>query len=152
MPGLEIQHLRNHFMNIRPFTSADTNDVVALWKRCDLVVPWNDPLKDIERKLSVQPELFLVGEVDGEIVASVMAGYEGHRGWMNYLSVSPDHQRKQYARQIVDEVESMLLERGCPKINLQVRGTNKAVIEFYERLGYKNDHAVSMGKRLIPDN
>lgn len=138
-------------MNIRQFSPADSSDVIALWTRCELVVPWNDPLKDIQRKLKVQPELFLVGEVDQEIVGSVMAGYEGHRGWINYLSVSPDHQGKQYARQLIEKVESLLLSQDCPKINLQIRSTNKRVIEFYEHLGYKEDHAVSMGKRLIPD-
>ncbi|HEV3007768.1 MAG TPA: acetyltransferase GCN5, partial [Burkholderiales bacterium] len=76
-------------MQIRPFQAVDEPAVVALWKECRLTRPWNDPRKDIARKLAVQPELFLVGVVDGAVMASVMAGYEGHRGWVNYLAVAP---------------------------------------------------------------
>jgi ribosomal protein S18 acetylase RimI-like enzyme len=76
-------------MEIRPFRTADEPAVVALWEECRLTRPWNDPHKDIARKLTVQPELFLVGELEGRVMASVMAGYEGHRGWANYLAVAP---------------------------------------------------------------
>jgi len=138
-------------MLIRCFEVADTEAVVRLWRLCDLVVPWNDPYKDIQRKLAVQPELFIVGELDADIVATVMAGYEGHRGWINYLAVAPTHQRKQYARQLLEWVEMELKQRGCPKLNLQVRATNSAIVEFYQHLGYEIDAAVSLGKRLIPD-
>lgn len=138
-------------MQIRRFEVKDAEAVVALWTECGLVVPWNDPYKDIERKLSVQPELFLVGESDGEVVATVMAGYEGHRGWINYLAVSPSQRGRQFARQLLSTVEQRLKALGCPKINLQVRETNAAVIEFYQYLGFDIDRAVSMGKRLIPD-
>lgn len=107
---------------------------MALWRRCDLVRPWNDPHRDIQRKLAVRPELFLVGVLDGRIVASVMAGYEGHRGWLNYLAVAPDLRRRGYAQAIVAEAERLLREAGCPKINLQIRTSNHGVIEFYRRL------------------
>ncbi len=80
-------------MQIRPFQPQDEETIVALWQRCHLVRPSNDPRKDIQRKRKVRPDLFLVGVLDGTIVASVMAGYEGHRGWLNYLAVNPDHQR-----------------------------------------------------------
>jgi ribosomal protein S18 acetylase RimI-like enzyme len=138
-------------MRIRPFLLADEPAVVSLWQRCDLIRPWNDPAKDIRRKLAVRPDLFLIGELDGQIIASVMAGYEGHRGWLNYLAVSPEHQRRGYARAIVEEAERLLRRAGCPKINLQVRTTNQAVIEFYRRVGYCVDDVVSMGKRLEHD-
>jgi len=124
---------------------------VALWRLCDLIRPWNDPHKDIARKLRVRPDLFLVGVLDDRIVASVMAGYEGHRGWLNYLAVAPELQRRGLARAIVTEAERLLREAGCPKINLQVRTSNKGVIEFYRRLGYSVDDVVSMGKRLERD-
>lgn len=124
---------------------------MALWRQCDLLRPWNDPAKDIRRKLAVRPDLFMVGVVDGNVVASVMAGYEGHRGWLNYLAVAPEHRRRGYGRALVAEAERLLLEAGCPKINLQVRSANRAVIEFYRRLGYAVDEVVSMGKRLEPD-
>ena len=106
---------------------------------------------DIERKLRVRPEWFLVGILDGEIVATVMAGYEGHRGWLSYLAVTPEFQRRGFARTIVVEAERLLLEAGCPKINLQIRTSNHGVIEFYRRLGYSVDDVVSMGKRLEHD-
>ena len=129
----------------------DEAALVSLWRSCDLVRPWNDPAKDIGRKLAVRPDLFLVGVLDGQIIACVMAGYEGHRGWLNYLAVAPEHQRRGYARAIVDEAERLLRQAGCPKINLQVRNSNRGVIEFYRKLGYSVDDVVSMGKRLEND-
>lgn len=138
-------------MQIRPFEVADEDAVIALWERCGLVRPTNDPRKDIERKLRVRPDLLLVGVEGGRVVASVMAGYEGHRGWLNYLAVDPGHQRRGLARELVLEAERRLRASGCPKINLQIRATNAGVIEFYQRLGYVTDDVVSMGKRLVTD-
>ena len=138
-------------MKIRTFDVTDTSAVIALWQECQLTRPWNDPARDIERKLSEQAELFLVGVVDQEVVASVMAGYDGHRGWIYYLAVSPRHQRLSYGRTLMQEVEERLLARGCPKINLMVRGENSAVRAFYSRLGYRQDEIIALGKRLIPD-
>ena len=138
-------------MKIRPYQHADEAAVVALWQACGLTRAWNDPAKDIARKMTVQPELFLVGTVNGEVMASVMAGYEGHRGWVNYLAVSPDHQKKSFGRLLMQDVERLLLERGCPKINLQIRSSNAAVIAFYQHIGYLQDDALSFGRRLIPD-
>jgi ribosomal protein S18 acetylase RimI-like enzyme len=139
-------------VQIRAFHPQDEEAVIFLWKRCDLIRPWNDPHKDIQRKLRVRPELFLVGALDGQVIATVMAGYEGHRGWLNYLGVDPKYQRRGFARAIVQEAERLLREAGCPKINLQVRTTNHAVIEFYRRIGYSMDDVVSMGKRLERDD
>ena len=138
-------------MHIRTFHAADEGAVVALWDECALTRPWNDPHKDIARKLEVQPELFLVGVVDEALIASVMAGYEGHRGWMNYLAVAPRFRARGYGRALVEHVEWLLLERGCPKINLQVRASNPAAVAFYRRLGYAQDESISLGKRLIVD-
>jgi ribosomal protein S18 acetylase RimI-like enzyme len=138
-------------MEIRSFRPEDESAIVALWEQCDLVRPWNNPHQDIARKLRVQPELFLVGTVEDKIIASVMAGYEGHRGWINYLAVAPRHQRQGHARALVTEVERRLRQSGCPKINLQVRTSNQVVVEFYRRLGYSADDVVSMGKRLVKD-
>ncbi len=139
-------------MDIRSFELADTDQVITLWQACDLVRPWNDPALDIQRKVAVGDNLFLVGVSQADIVASVMGGYDGHRGWMNYLAVSPDQQRKGYATDLIKHLESKLLSIGCPKINLQIRTDNIAVQEFYKKLGFVIDDAVSMGKRLIPDN
>jgi ribosomal protein S18 acetylase RimI-like enzyme len=138
-------------MHIRTFRAADESAVVALWDECRLTRPWNDPHKDIARKLAVQSELFLVGVVDEAVIASVMAGYEGHRGWMNYLAVTPRFRGRGYGRALVDHVERLLLERGCPKVNLQVRASNPDALAFYRRLGYVQDESISLGKRLIVD-
>ena len=138
-------------MEIRPFHLSDESAVVELWQKCELVRPVNDPARDIRRKLSVNPELFLVGTFDGKVIASVMAGYEGHRGWINYLAVHPEHRLKGYGRQIVAQAEKQLRVLGCPKINLQVRAGNRAVLEFYQRIGYHVDEVISLGKRLEHD-
>jgi ribosomal protein S18 acetylase RimI-like enzyme len=138
-------------MEIRLFQPSDGSAVVQLWKDCNIVVPWNDPHRDIRRKLAVQPELFLVGVLSGEIVASVMAGYDGHRGWLNYLAVAPRFRRRGIGRRIVKEAEARLREMGCPKINIQIRTGNTQVIEFYQRIGFKPDDVVSMGMRLESD-
>jgi len=139
-------------MQIRVFQPADETAVIGLWNDCGLIRPTNDPKKDIIRKSKVNPELFLVGEVGGKIVASVMAGYEGHRGWVNYVSVNPQCRRQGYGRKILAEVERLLRLRGCPKINLQVRATNHEAVKFYESLGFKVDEVISMGKRLEKDS
>ncbi len=139
-------------MDIQAFSEQYRGAVIALWQDCGLVVPWNDPSKDIDRKLQVAPELFLLGFVDGELVATVMGGYEGHRGWINYLAVRPSRQRGGCGRQIMAAVEALLRERGCPKINLQVRSSNQAVIAFYQALGYGVDDVVGLGKRLEHDS
>ena len=138
-------------MHIRAFQLPDQTALIELWQRCDLLRPWNDPYKDIQRKLAVRPDLFLVGELHSKIIASVMAGYEGHRGWLNYLAVDPEFQRQGLGRELVSEAERLLLDAGCPKINLQVRSSNPSVIEFYQRLGYVTDDVVSLGKRLQTD-
>lgn len=139
-------------MIIRPFQTEDWDGVVDLWLACGLVVPHNNPFRDIERKLLVNPEWFLVGEIAGHVVATAMAGYEGHRGWINYLAVKPELQRQGYGEQIMDAAETLLSEAGCPKINVQIRSTNQKVIEFYESIGFSHDDVVSMGKRLDPDS
>jgi ribosomal protein S18 acetylase RimI-like enzyme len=138
-------------MRIRTFTSNDTDTVVQLWRECGLVAPQNDPHKDIARKIAAQPELFLVGEQDGKVVATVMAGYDGHRGWLNYLAVSPDLRRQGLGREIVTAAQERLAALGCPKVNLQVRRSNAAVMGFYRALGFVEDDVVGMGKRLVRD-
>lgn len=138
-------------MTLRPYRAADEAAVLALWRACDLVRPWNDPRKDIRRKLRVNPEWFLVGELDGRLAATVMIGYEGHRGWINYLAVDPACRRRGLGRVLMAEAERILRAAGCPKLNLQVRAGNAAALEFYRRLGFVVDAAVSLGKRLEHD-
>jgi ribosomal protein S18 acetylase RimI-like enzyme len=99
----------------------------------------------------VQPELFIVAEVEGALVGTVMCGYEGHRGWINYLAVLPVKQRAGIGRALMGEAEKKLRALGCPKINLQVRVGNEKVLAFYRALGFSVDDVVSMGKRLEKD-
>jgi ribosomal protein S18 acetylase RimI-like enzyme len=146
---------------IRAFERDDTDAVVALWEDAGLTRPWNDPRADIERKLAVQPELFLVAEertpdptVDGtgaRIVGSVMAGYDGHRGWLYYLASASDRRGAGIGRALVAEAERLLLAMGCPKVQLMVRVGNEQVLGFYDALGYERFEVGNTGKRLIHD-
>ena len=138
-------------MEIRAYQTGDEAAVIDLWSRCGLVRPQNNPHEDIRRKLEVAPELFLVGVSGNKIIATAMAGYEGHRGWINYLAVAPSAQQQGHGRMIMEHAERLLRERGCPKINLQVRAGNKEAIEFYKRIGFSIDDVLSMGKRLVVD-
>lgn len=138
--------------NIRGFTGPDTNQVIALWHRCGLVRETNDPSKDISRKMKVRGDLFLIGLLGEEVVSTVMAGYEGHRGWINYLAVAPEHRKQGYGRRMMSEAEALLRREGCPKINLQVRTSNADVLAFYAALGFLQDDVVSLGKRLEHDD
>ena len=149
MPFVTITNV-NTVINvyIRPYRAQDQTAVVDLWEKCGLVVPHNDPVRDIASKQQVNPEWFLVGELEGQVVATCMVGYEGHRGWINYLAVLLYYRRGGIATQMMQRAEAILSHAGCPKINLQVRESNQNVIAFYEHLGYANDRVVSLGKRL----
>ena len=136
---------------IRPFKEGDEEALVTLWNMCKLTVPWNNPHKDIARKLKVQAELFLVGYLEDKLIASVMAGYDGHRGWINYFAVHPDFQARGYGKQLMDNVENGLRELGCPKINLQIREGNDKVFSYYQKLGFVEEKRINMGKRLEDD-
>ena len=122
--------------------------VVDLWRKCNLIVPQNDPVEDIRKKLDFQPDLFFIGLLDSKVIGSIMVGYEGHRGWMNYLAVLPEFQRRGYGGKLVQKAVDELKKIGCLKLNLQVRRSNTSVIDFYKHLGFKEDDVVSLGKRL----
>lgn len=124
---------------IRPFRSEDTTDVVEIWETAGLVRPWNDPFEDISRKQEMNDGLFLVAEEDGTVVGSVMAGYDGHRGWIYYLAVAPHLQGTGIGQALMAEAERLLVGRGCPKVNLQIRTGNEDVLAFYRHLGYQAD-------------
>lgn len=134
---------------VRAYAESDEAQVIQLWRDVFPDNPsWNVPKADIERKLAVQRELFLVGVLDGAIVGTVMAGFDGHRGWVHLVAVAPIHQHRGFGRTMMIEAEKKLHEIGCTKLNLQVRTTNQGVISFYEKLGYAVEERVSMGKRL----
>jgi len=152
-------------MHIRNFVPSDTEAVIDLWAQCGLLRPWNNPHRDIERKLAVEDELFIVGTEEsdlekhegsstrchGKIIATAMGGYDGHRGWVYYLAVDPERRKEGLGQQLMSDLESRLLALGCAKLNLQIRSDNDEVLQFYQRIGYQVDEAISMGKRLIPD-
>lgn len=137
---------------IRAYRESDKDQVVAVWQASGLVFPQNDPWKDIDRKVCYDPEGLLVFEEDERVVGVVMAGYEGHRGWIQYLGVLPERQRAGIGRALVDAAIELLRQRGAPKVNLQVRRSNLDVIAFYESLGFKMDDVVGMGFRLVDDS
>jgi ribosomal protein S18 acetylase RimI-like enzyme len=139
-------------LDIRAYAESDEAQVIQLWREVFPDNPsWNVPKADIDRKLAVQRDLFLVGALDGEIVATVMAGFDGHRGWVHLVAVAPKHRQRGIGRAMMEEAETKLREIGCTKINLQVRATNQGVVSFYEKLGYAVEERVSMGKRLAAD-
>jgi ribosomal protein S18 acetylase RimI-like enzyme len=139
-------------MEIRTFTATDVEAVTALWERAGITRPWNDARKDIARKQRMQPELFLVAIADARVVGTVMAGYDGHRGWVNYLAVDPASRRAGIGRALMAAAEAGLAALGCPKVNLQIRAGNDDALAFYARLGFVRDDVVSMGKRLERDD
>jgi ribosomal protein S18 acetylase RimI-like enzyme len=133
----------------RSYTSTDHDAVVALWTEVFADdPPWNAPAAVIRRKLTVQPELFLVATHDGAVIGTVLGGYDGVRGWIHHLAVHPSARRTGVATRLMAHVERALAALGCPKINLQVRATNAGATAVYRRLGYAVEERVSMGKRL----
>lgn len=136
-------------ITIRPYQSNDYDEVVALWNEAFPDDPsWNEPGAVIRRKLKVQPELFLVGIASNRVVAAVVAGYDGVRGWVHHLAVQPSYRRRGIGRELMHSVENGLAKMGCPKLNLQVRSTNNSVVSFYRALGYSIEERTSLGKRL----
>ena len=138
-------------IKICSFRQEDEAPLIKLWERCELVVAWNNPSKDISRKVQLDPEGLLLGWHDNSLIASVMAGYEGHRGWINYLAVDPEFRRKGLGKTMMKAAETYLEQFECPKINLQIRAQNHQVIEFYKSIGFLQEDIINMGKRLIPD-
>ncbi|MEC7304463.1 MAG: GNAT family acetyltransferase [Pseudomonadota bacterium] len=139
-------------MIFRDFSSADTAGVVALWQECGLTRPWNDPVKDIRRKQTDKNGAFWVVCRGDEVIASVMIGYDGHRGTINYLAIAPAFQRSGLGAELMRRAEAFLIEIGCPKVSFCVRKDNLSVLAFYDRLGYAADDVHFLGKRLIPDD
>lgn len=138
-------------MKISNFDMVDTEAVIKLWQTCDLTRPWNDPQKDIDRKMMDRNGAFWVGRIDGIIMASIMIGYDGHRGSINYLAIDPAFKGRGFGRLMMQRAEEFLISIDCPKISFCVRRGNEPVIEFYDKIGYKPDDVLFFGKRLISD-
>ena len=139
-------------ISIRSYRPSDEEEVISLWQACGLTRPWNHPQRDIGRKLATDADSFLVATAPGRVVGTAMVGYDGHRGWINYLAVDPDHRGQGIGRALMEHAERSLTALGCPKLNLQVRKGNDQALAFYSRLGYLQDDVVSLGKRLIDDD
>ena len=135
-------------ISFRDIQADDEEDVVTLWKRCELTRAWNDPYKDIKFATEGQTSTILVGHAEGRLVAAVMAGHDGHRGVLYYLAVDPAFQKRGFGKAAVGAAEAWLRERGVWKINLMVRSENEKAGRFYERLGYAVNPVTSFGKRL----
>ena len=133
------------------FSAHRYRDVIHIWKECGLIRSWNNPKLDIQRKVKTQNDLFFVAELSNRIIATAMFGYDGHRGWLNYFAVIPQFQKSGYGKQLLEFGEKILFDKGCPKINLQIRADNKEAINFYKAVGYNEDEVISYGKRLIED-
>lgn len=135
---------------IRSYQPCDASAVVALWTRVfGYTEPQNEPGGALRRKLAIDDGLLFVAELGGEVVGTVMAGYDGHRGWIYSLAVSPESRRRGIGLALVRHVERELERRGCPKINLQILASNAATVAFYEKLGYSVEQRVSLGKTLV---
>jgi ribosomal protein S18 acetylase RimI-like enzyme len=131
-----------------PITDADVPAVIALWQRCGLTRPWNDPAADIALARRGPNATILIGRAEGAIVASALVGHDGHRGWVYYVAVDPDHQKKDYGRTIMAEAEAWLRATGIEKVMLMVRPDNRQVRAFYDKLGYATQERVVYAKWL----
>ena len=139
-------------MQIIDYNDSWQSALVSLWETCELTRPWNNPLQDILRKQTDQLGKFVL-LVDGDkLLASMMIGYDGHRGSVNYLAVLPDYQGQGVGRQLMAYCEDYLAQIGCPKVNICVRDTNIKVLDFYKALGYTPDPVLVLSKRLLADN
>jgi ribosomal protein S18 acetylase RimI-like enzyme len=135
-----------------PIGDDDVAETVALWTACGLVRPWNDPRKDIAFARGKPASEVLVARHQGQIVASVMVGHDGHRGMVYYVSVDPALQGQGFGRQVMAAAEDWLKARGVWKLNLLVRAENGRVRGFYESLGYEVEPRLCMARKLMaPD-
>jgi ribosomal protein S18 acetylase RimI-like enzyme len=133
---------------IAPLNLADIPALVALWEACELTRPWNDPERDARLAMEGATSTIL-GLRDGDaLIASVMTGFDGHRGWVYYLAVAPDRRREGLGRRLMDAAEAWLRDRGAPKIQLMVRTTNEEALGFYEALGLERQEVVTLGRFL----
>lgn len=140
------QHL--HRPVIAPATPDDAAAVAALWQRCDLTRPWNDPHADFARALTAATSTVLLARDDGDVIGSVMVGHDGHRGWIYYLAVTPDLQGQGIGRALFAAAEDWLRDAGAPKVQLMVRSDNAAALGFYAAIGLARQDVVVLGRFL----
>jgi ribosomal protein S18 acetylase RimI-like enzyme len=134
---------------VRDYRVSDQDALIRLWQACDLVRPWNDPAADIARAINSRESTLLVGHEAGALIASVMTGFDGHRGWAYYLAVAPEKRSRGHGREIMEEAGLWLAAGGAPKMELMVRHGNAAAQAFYEQLGFERQSVSVYGKWLI---
>lgn len=135
-------------IKFREIEDKDIEAVIALWRACELTRPWNDPYKDISLARGGENSLVLVGESEGKLAASVMAGHDGHRGALYYVAVDPEFRGRGFGKAAVREAEGWLAWQDVTKINILVRAENEAVRGFYEKLGYEINPVMCMGRKI----
>ena len=136
-------------MQISTARESDMDEVIALWEVCDLTRPWNDPVTDYRLALGNETSAILLAHHEGQLVASVMTGFDGHRGWVYYLAVAPDARKQGLGRHMMAAAEQWLSESDSPKIQLMVRDENEQALGFYKALGYELQPVVTLGRKLI---
>ncbi len=135
---------------IREYQARDREQVITLWKEVlNYTQAHNSPREALDRKLKEKDHFLWVSVEGDQVVGTIMAGYDGHRGWIYSLAVDPEARGKGLGSELVHHAESALEKAGCPKINLQVMPDNRGVVEFYRKLGYAVEERISMGKKLI---
>jgi ribosomal protein S18 acetylase RimI-like enzyme len=135
-------------LSIAAIEDSDLPEVIALWQRCGSTRAWNDPAADIARARKESNATVLLGRSDGVLVASVLVGHDGHRGWVYYVTVDPDHRYQGYGREIMAAAEDWLRARGIEKLQLMVRGDNAKVHAFYRSIGFYDQERVLFAKWL----
>ena len=135
-------------LHVRDFIEEDLQPVVTLWTDCGLVRPWNDPEADIIQAVGTENARLLVGQIDDRVIATILCGFDGHRGWIYYFAVAPDCQGKGYSRALLEEAEEWLLSIGVPKLELMVRNSNARVISYYQAADYAREDVTVLSKWL----
>jgi ribosomal protein S18 acetylase RimI-like enzyme len=137
-------------LNIAPLSTADVSDLVGLWREAGLTRPWNSPTDDAQMALAGPTSAILGGRIEGRLAASIMVGWDGHRGAVYYLAVADQHRGQGYGRELMRAAEAWLAQFNAPKLNLMVRTDNDAAHGFYDSLDYARDPVTIRSKRLRP--
>lgn len=135
-------------MQFGDIEDGEIEAVIALWDRCGLLRPWNDPRRDVALARRTPTARVLIGRIEGQVVASAMLGFDGHRGWAYYVAVEPELQGRGYGRLMIEAAEAWFRQIGAPKMQLLVRNGNAEARGFYEKLGFADQDCVALGKFL----
>jgi ribosomal protein S18 acetylase RimI-like enzyme len=138
-------------INFRDYRRRDRKAVVELWKACQLIQPWEEPEKHINRRIKVHEDLFLVGTIEDKIVGTVMGRCDENRGWVEYLAVHPLFRRKGIGRQLLNIIEERLSVKGCFGMGLLIQQETPVATNFYQRVGYRIKNVTYLEKRLRDD-